>query len=427
MPPVSSLDPMNLKLIFLTVIPLSASAATLSDSFRAAMSRTETIQQGEQKVVQADENVNQVVATVLPTIAFNASHTIQPLPNDPIAQQFSPRHQTTASVGFTQPIFRGFREFAGLDGAKHLRSAEQASQEKRVADLYQSVASTYLTVLSLEQDLQTLREQSDLYGSRINELGARVRRGESNETDVVTAQASESSLQAEIRLVQSQILTARENLRFLTGLPTTEKLVDPNLLAGNRLEPLDAYLKRIDERPDVKAARESFEASQNNVSIARSNHFPSLDAFGNYYFVRPGFLSDLKWDVGVRLTVPLFEGGGTQAKFRAAVSQRTEWELAWQRARRAAEEEIRSLHGGLLARLDHIKSLERSVALTEKNSNLLQRDYRRGLARNIDVQEALTALRTTRRSYDQSRFAGQTEFVQLQKAAALLPTTPKGN
>lgn len=397
---------------------------TLNQSFQAALSRNEVVLQGQEQVNQANDRVSQGVGAVLPEISLNLLQQMQPEPDDAIARQFSPGQQTTINFMVVQPLFRGLREFNGLSQLKRMRNAQEATQEQRVNTLYQDTANTYLQVLSLEQDLKNLKEQNTLYEKRVSELGSRAKRGESNQTDVITAESTQASLIAETELVQGNLEVARDNFFFLTGLPRESEFTDPQLNA-EKVEAVEKYLDRLEKRADVRANIERYEAADKGVSMAWGTHLPRADVVGNYYLKRPGFLADLKWDVGFKVTVPLFEGGATQAKVREAVSIRKEAELELAKGRRAAQQEVRSIHKRLLARLNQIKSLKRSAELSQKSSTLLQRDYRRGLARNIDIQLALTEYRITQRNLDQAYYTAQSDFLQLQVASGLAPE-PEG-
>ena len=291
--------------------------------------------------------------------------------------------------------------------------------------LFAQTANAYLSVLGHEQTLENLSEQAEIYEKRINEMGGRARRGESRENDVLSAKTTEASLLAEIRMVQGQRQEARETLSYLTGIARDVKLVDPQALKHGEVLALDKYLAKLDQRPDIRTAIDQYEASEEEVASAWRAHSPTLDATGNYYLVRAGFLSDLKWDVGLTLTVPIFAGGTTQASVREAVSKRKVAELEVHRLRRFAQQEVRSLYERLTARLDHMQKLQLSVELSSKNAKLSQRDFRRGLTTNVDVQMALSEARNTRKTYDQSRFAAQLDFYDLQTAAAITPAPMK--
>jgi outer membrane protein len=407
-----------------------ASAATaptsLEDAFNSALTKSETLKQSEERYYQSDQRVGQGIGGVLPNLSFQLTHQIQAQPQSEVAREFSPQNQTTANFQISQPLFRGLREYYGLSQLDSLRSAEDSAKQSTRLRLFQDVSSSYLTILSLEQDAKNLREQSELYDKRVGELEARAKRGESNQSEVLSAQSTQSSLMAEIRLQEGQLEVARENFHFLTGLPRDSSLTDPSMIAKlGGPQHLEKYVQRVEDRPDVKAALHNYEAAREAVSVAWGAHWPELSAVGNYYLRRPGFLQDVKWDIGLQLKVPLFEGGATQSKVREAISKRKEAELELEKTRRAALAEIRSLHQRLSARLDHMTRLKRSAELSRKNSQVVQRDYRRGLTRSIDVQLALTEFRVAQRSFDQARFTAQMDYLQLQAAAALVPVSEK--
>ena len=412
------------------VSPAIAATVSLDETLRSALTKNETVGQSRERVFQAEERVSQTAGAALPTFSLNGVHQIQDRPNDAFARDFFPEKQTTLNLSLNQPLFRGLREFATYRQQGKLASAERRSREQSLLDLYRDVATAYLAVLSLEQDLRNLDAQSELYDQRIRELTGRVRTGQSNRTEVLTAQSAQAGLQAEMQVVRGQLKTARETFAFTTGLPSDSDLKDPNLWNPEKAAkpvPIGDYLRKVENRPDIRAARERFEASDEGVSIARGAHWPSLDAVGNYYLIRPGGLTEgIDWDLQLRLTIPLFEGGITQSKLRESVSKRTEADLELRKLRRAAEREIRSLHENLVTRADQVRALLKAVDLSEKNYQVLQRDYRLGLTRNTDVQLALNEFRVARRALDQARFAAQLEFIRLESAAAIVPEALTG-
>jgi outer membrane protein len=309
--------------------------------------------------------------------------------------------------------------------------AQEFVQKQATQRLFQEVASNYLNVLTLEQDLRNLQEQIDIYERRVEEIRARTRRGESSTSELLSTQATRNSLLAETRLVKGQLHSARETFFSLTGKDRAASLKDPELIPGAStgksevkkvvVDKVEEYLSRIEMRPDVQSAVAQRDAADEGIAISRGAHLPVIDAVGNYYLERPGFLRDLDWDFTVRFSLPLFSGGATQAQVRESASRYREAELELARVRRLSEEEIRTLHEALQARLEHLSLLRESVELAEKNVSISQSEYRRGLVRSIDVQAALAEYRMIRRSLDQARFAAQMDLLRLDVAAGLRP------
>lgn len=398
----------------------SSSAITLDDALRSAIQKNESAGQSEEQLKQARERVSQATGAILPSLFFNANHQIQAKPKDPLAQAFSPEKQTTANFTLTQPIFRGFREFAGRAQRKDLLAAEEQRRVNTIVALYENVAASYLEVLATEQDLRNLNQQLALYKDRVKELQARIRRGESRSTEALTAQSTEAALEAEFRLVEAKLKTARENFSLLTALPADSALTE--LKANSRLRPLAEYLGRVEERPDLKEAKKRVEASEEEVTVFRGAHWPTVDAVGNYYLKRPAAFRDIDWDVQFRLSLPIFEGGTRVSETREASSRLRESELNLSLRRREAEAGIRSLHHSLETREEQLTALKRASELAEKNYDVLLKESRRGLSRSLDVQIALTDFRASRRNYDQARYAHQLDLLRLENAAAFFPT-----
>lgn len=396
-----------------------AYAVTLDEAVRSAIQRNESSLQSAEQLKQAEERVSQATGAILPSLFLNANHQIQAKSKDPLAQAFSPEKQTTVNFTLTQPIFRGFREFAGRAQRKDLLAAEEQRRVNTLVALYENVAASYLSVLATEQDLKNLNQQLVLYKDRVKELQARIRRGESRSTEALTAQSTEAALEAESRLVEAKLKNARENFFLLTALPASSALTE--LKADSRLRPLAEYLGRVEERPDIKEAKERVAASEEEASVFRGAHWPAVDAIGNYYLKRPAALKDIDWDVQFRLSLPIFEGGLRVSETREANSRLRESELVLSRLRREAEAGIRSLHHSLETMEEQLAALKRASELAEKNYEVLLKESRRGLSRSLDVQIALTDFRASRRNYDQARYAHQLDLLRLENAAAYFP------
>lgn len=410
---------------FLFALPLWA--VNLDQAVQSTLEKNESLTQSREQLRQIEEQVTQTKSAIYPSLSLNGTYLQQPVPESPVAEQFFPEKQTTANFTLAQPLFRGFREFAAVRRQNNIYTAQKQSHLAKKIQLYQEVAKSYMQVLALEQDLRNVEAQKAIYQRRIRDLQARTRRGESSSTETLTAQSTAAALDAEFQILNASLRSARESFSFLTGLPVDVPLSDSEAFNDlMSLKPVEEYLSRIDERPDIKVAKEQYGASDEAVSIAKGGHWPSADLVGNYYLVRPdGYLRDLKWDVQLKVSIPIFEGGLRQSQVREAASKRAESEIEITRLRRKSEAEIKSLHETLRLRTDQLKALKLSADLSEKNYQVLLRDSRRGLSRSIDVQLGLTEYRVAKRNYDQARYQARLERIQLELAAAHIPPVLK--
>ena len=386
----------------------------LDQYYEAALKRSEVIGTHRELITQAEEQYRQARAARLPTLNGVASYTQQEQPPSSVPSTPSTlSSQSIARLTVTQPLFRGFREFAGLRQTKALLNAQDDDYRRARVLLFEDVVQNFYTVLSLERDLDNYAQEIEQNLARKKDLQARVRIGKSRQSEVLNVEAAISSLRAQVEQIHAQLQAARENFAFLSGHDAATPLRDDQA-AIYSVEPVDSYLVKLEARPDIEASKQRYVAAKENVSVAKGERLPSIDLNGNYYLERPGYYKDINWDVQLLLTIPLYTGGSVKSKIREAVSQRTQAELALSETRRAAEQEIRSAYSAVVFDLAQRDALENSTNAADKSYKAQLRDYRLGLVTNLDVLQALTALQQNRRALDRVRLSTKLDFLKLQ-------------
>lgn len=407
-------------------MPLVARAGdlTLDDYFAAALRRSEVVASQAELIRQAEERYVQAKAAVRPRVDGVGAYTR----TDTGARDASdfPTRQTLARLTATQPLFRGFREFAAIRQSQALIGAQTEDYLNARVQLFRDVVQNFYEVLALEQDLRNYAEQIGQNREREKELQGRVRIGRSRIGEVLTVQSTISTLRARVEQLRAELATARDVFAFLSGLPAQTPLLDTETLP-ERPAPLEEYLERVAARPDVKAAEGRFQAAQENVAVARGARLPSVDLNANHYLERDGTLEDVDWDVQLALTVPLYAGGGLQSQLREALSQSTQAELDANRVRRLADQEIRSFHQIAVLDRSQLEALQRSTDAARKNYETQRRDYRLGLVTNLDVLQALTAFQENQRALDRARYMAKLNHLRLEAAAVRRPALPEAD
>ena len=401
----------------------AAGALTLDEYFAQALVRSEVVATQSELIRQAEERYRQAGAALHPTLSGIASYTWQDSGARDVTA--SPTRQPLARITATQPLFRGFREFAAVRQSQALVDAQGADYQNARVQLFKDVVLNFYDVLTLEQELKNLDEQFEQYRQREKELADRVRIGRSRIGETLTVQSTVSTLRAQVEQRKAELSAAREVFAFLSGLPASTPLYDTETIPADA-GALDAYLARLALRPDVKAARQRLSAAQENISVARGAHLPSLDLNANRYLERTGALENVEWDVQLALTVPLYAGGSVQSRVREAQSQSTQAELGVSQAQRQAEQEIRSLHQSVVLAHSQLAALEMATDAARKNYEAQQRDYRLGLVTNLDVLQALSSFQENQRALDRARYTAKLNYLRLQAAAVRRPAPPEG-
>ena len=416
-----------LGIVFLPILAGAAAtdeALTLDEFFSQALVRSEVVATQSELIRQAEERQRQARAAQYPTVSGIATYVWQDSgARDP---NVNPTRQPNARIAATQPLFRGFREFAAVRQSRALVGAQSDDYQNARAQLFRDVAQNFYDVLTLEQEAKNLDEQIEQYRQREKELQDRVRIGRSRIGETLTVQSTISTLQAQIEQRKAELNTAREAFAFLSGLSAATVLVDKEVIP---IDPgtLDRYLARLSLRPDVKAAQQRLAAAQENIRVVRGEHLPSLDLNANRYLERTGGLEDVEWDVQLALTVPLYAGGSVQSRVREAQSQTTQAQLNVSQIQRQAEQEIRSLYQSVALDRSQLAALEMATQAARKNYGAQLRDYRLGLVTNLDVLQALNVFQENLRALDRARYTAKNNYLKLQTAAVLRPGGPEGS
>jgi len=405
-----------------TAADSTTDALTLDDTFAQAMVRSEVVATQVELIRQAEERYRQANAAILPTLSGIASYTW--LDKGAADTTTNPTRQPYARLTGTQPLFRGFREFAAIRQSKALVGAQSDDYQNARVQLFKDVAQNFYDVLTLERDLVNLDEQIGQYQQREKELQDRVRIGRTRPGEVLTVQATISTLRAQVEQTRIQLSTARDIFAFLSGLPAATPLRDTEMLPSN-LDAIDDYLMGVVLRPDVKAAQRRQVAAQENITVARGAHLPSLDLNANRYLERTGSLENVDWDVQLALTVPIYSGGSVQSRVREAQSLSDQAELATTRARRLADQEIRSFYQTVVLDRARLDALEKATGAAKSNYETQRGDYRIGLVTNLDVLQALSTYLDNQQSLDRVRYNVKLNYLRLQAAAVRRPGMPE--
>jgi outer membrane protein len=391
---------------------------TLESSFRAAVSRTETIGIDVELINQAEERYRQAIGAILPNVSMVGSYLRQQVPDNTTSSSLYPAGQPLLKLQATQPLFRGFREFSGLKQNKRLTEASQQDERQARVALFNDVVLNFYSVLQLERTLYNYESEIKAYEDRIKELRQRIRIGRSRVSEVLTVEAALAGLKAQIESAKGQLQVAREMYAFLTGLPQDTPLRDDQPLL-RRIAPIDYYANGVEDRPDVKANAIRLSAAEESLSIAKGGYLPTLDFTGNYYIHRYGATENVRWDVQFLATLPLYAGGTIDSSVRQAASQIHQTDLNLSLSRRQASEQVRASYQTYTADRQQVEALTSSKLANERNLKAEMSDYRLGLVTNLDVLNALISYQESERALDQQIYTAKLDYFRLENAAGM--------
>jgi outer membrane protein len=414
---------------FTTFIGLFAASSALAatggisfdDAYHAALDKTETVKIQRSAALRAEEQYRRAKGSLLPKISGSAVYTRQDPGTDnsgssSVASAQRPE-QTTVKLTATEPLFRGFSEYAGLRSTRATARSQNELIDASALNLYSSVASAYYNVIAAEQDLGDLQRLLELSQDRVGELQKRTRIGRSRVSELLSAEAQVATVKAQVASAQAQLQQSRQSFEAVTGLEASTALND-SLDLPNKLTPLDELMSKLEARPDIRAQKDAVLATEENVRVAFGQHLPSVDLSGNYYIDRTGLLANSKWDVQFGVSLPIFAGGTIQSQVREARDLQNEAELALDQLRRQARSDVTARYQLTRSLIEQLDALRRSTDLAEKNYRGQLHDFSLGLVTQLDVLTALNSYIDNQRTRDRTLYQAKIAWLGLQAATS---------
>ena len=289
---------------------------------------------------------------------------------------FSLQHLTPFS------LYIAFQNSATVDAAEKQSEAYKFAADDSILQLRISIAEAYHAVLSSVSDAASYLETKSVTSNRLSETASRVRIGRSRPSDLYTAQAQLAASEAQVEQSRAAEQTARQQLAQLSGLPSESEITD-TIPLPNSLEPVDAFIASLESSPAVRQLSTQINATESQISAARSLRLPDLDFVSNYYIHRDTPLDKVKWDAGLQLSWSIFDSGLISGKIREASSQKQIYDIQLARTKRLSEIKIRQSHAQLSAAFRQIPLLKTSWSLAQKVMRPLSVTTSWGLPRSL--------------------------------------------
>jgi len=378
-------------------IAMPAAADTLPEAMASAVDSNPSLAAARQRLNATREQLPQAWAEALPQVSVSATagrtnrDGEAPLSDTPAQETYG------GSVSGSQLLFSGGRVLASTRGARaQIRGAvadyDQATQTllldvtRAYADVRQAqavVAARQITV----SNLQTLFD----YAQAQFEAGVVTR------TDVAQAQARYAQARTQLVQAQGALAASVQAYQRLVGRPPSN-LEAPNAAAG--LPPdLETALNIAGQRsPILRGAIADTEAADANVDVAASAGRPrvTLEAGAG---LNDDFNEDLAEttnnSVGVRVSVPIFQGGAIRSRTRQQRALRAAANLDLAAAQRTVQETVTNAWTGLASARAAVQSAREQVEAAELAYEGVRLEQETGLRSTVEVldqeQDLLTA------------------------------------
>jgi outer membrane protein TolC len=315
-----------------------------------------------------------------------------------------PENNYDVHVGLRQTIYDFGRTDASVNLARSGRDVAEGNLEQVKRDLAYRTMSAFNAILILRSNLAVLDEQIQALIRHLDVTRKRVQAGTSTDFDALTTEVRIAAARSE-RIDAANVLEGQEiQFRELTGLGSQKPVVLKGefISAALRLDP-DSLLKEASrQRPELLAARATENSAGLQSHLYSLGMRPSLTANLTSGF-KNGYSPDLNelkanFFAGLQANVPLFDGHRTRSQTREAEAALLAAKARTQDLERQIAAEVEQAVAGAGASQQKIQNAELQVTQAERAVSMAQTRYQAGVATNLDVLDAQTALTQARLS-----------------------------
>jgi outer membrane protein len=324
-----------LRLLPLTAACLLAAAPALADTLQEALVQAyltnPTLEAARASLRATDENVPIQRSAGLPSADTSATYT-EVLRQAQISF-INPDRNINASANLAVPIYAGGAVRNGVRAAETRVEAGRADLRGTESSLFSQVVAAYMDVIANEALVGLRRNNVEVLTINLEATSDRFQIGDLTRTDVAQSESRLALARGDLRTAEANLIAARENYIELIGEAPTD-LQAPPPLPGLPAQVEAAVDIALQNNPDLLAATERAEAAGYDIRVAGAGRLPRVEGFatGGYQnFLGtlgtfPGAVGEADQvattaQAGVRLSLPLFQGGRVAAQQRQAQAQ----------------------------------------------------------------------------------------------------------
>lgn len=306
----------------------AADATTLRDALVHAYNTNPTITGARAQFRAIDENVAIAKASGRPAFSGQVGFTQN---FDGIGTFASRGRQLQATTSLSVPVFQGGAVRSAIKAADARVEAGRADLRGVEADLFTEAVGAYMDVIRDQSIVQLNENQVRVLETNLQASRDRFEVGDLTRTDVAQSEARLSGARSQLAVAQGNLVASQENFRRVTGLEPVN-LEPPPPLPILPDTPDRATEVAIENNPQLASIAATARANGFDVGTAKAGLLPTLQVFAGTSYLNylntlqqatglPGVAGDqvvTTSNVGVRLNVPLYQGGLVAARVRQA-------------------------------------------------------------------------------------------------------------
>ena len=375
----------------------STKGLTLRKAVALALANHPSLRSADAQLRAADAGLTQALSSYFPslTASATASRTDGAFVFNP---SFPPRNQTfnsySTAFNLTQMLY-DFGRTSGKVSANNDFVDAASLDAQSIRDLViVNVQVAYFGLLRAQRVLIVNRQAMDQATRHLAQAQAFYKVGRRHLFDVTKAEVDVANGTVNLLRAENDVQVATVQLTNAMGTFSERSFLMGDTLGIPLVTLTLDSVKEIAqrERPDLRSARTRVSANRALASSLWSQHLPTLSAFGTWTWSNFDFPLFSRWNAGVTLTLPLFQGFSIAGQVEQAEANA---DLAQATADLMAQSILLEVEHSYLS----LKEAEKRIGATEKlveqaqqNLTLAEKQYAAGIGTPLETTDAQLTL-----------------------------------
>lgn len=344
------------------------------------------------------------------------------------------RNKFGASVMLTQPIFMGgsiiaMNKMADLGEDMAANQADATTQ----ATLY-NIDNAYWTVVSLKHKKRLAESYLNLVKKLDGDVGKMIREGVATRADGLKVNVKVNEAEMTLTQVEDGLALAKMLLCQLCGMDVNKDITladedNDQLATAVEAMTVDVDSQRgaaAENRPELRMLQNAVDISKQAVNVAKAGHLPKVMLTGGYTVMNPNVYNGFQrsfsgvWNVGVMVTVPVWNWNDVTYKVRAAKNQASIASLELGDVREKVDLQVSQCNFKVNEAAKKLRLATASTERAEENLRCANLGFSEGVMQSTDVMEAQTAWLQAQTQKIDAEIDVKLSQVNLQKALGTL-------
>ena len=389
---------------------------TLEESIKIAMERSLTLHSATVGVVGSEYRRKEAITNFLPLwtgqygwTRYNTPVTVgtvqAAVPGGAVADITS-KDIFNFNTTLNQPLFTGGLNLANYRSAKIGVDLSKETLETAKRDLVLQVRVGYFNILKAEKFFDVAKQAVKQFEAQLEVTKAFFEVGIVAKNDVLQAEVRLANARQALVKTENDLATAKASFNILLRreINTPLEVVD---ILGYKAFPL-TYEQSLEEalriRPEIKTAQLNIDQAKENVKIAKSGYFPTINLLGGYNrfsdaITLQGDIANERWTIQALATFTLWDWGNTVFKVGENKVKVTQAEDSKTQLIESITLEVKNDYLNMLVAEKNLRVAETAIEQAEENLRMNEERYKYQVATQTDVLDAVVLLAQARVNY----------------------------